>query len=170
MNIFVLDEDPKKAAEMMCDKHIPKMVVESAQMMASALRRHGATDEDFIEHDILTKKGTPYKGGYSNHPCTKWAGDSFENFNWLTKHAICLSIEYTKRYGKTHACENPIIFMISLWEKIPKSKMTPFAQAMPDKYRDSDVVKAYRAYYHSKTFAKWDKGTSTPTWFKEGIK
>ncbi len=34
MNIFVLDENPIRAAEMMCDKHIPKMVVESAQMMA----------------------------------------------------------------------------------------------------------------------------------------
>jgi hypothetical protein len=37
MNIFALDSDPCKAARMMCDKHIPKMIVETAQMMASAL-------------------------------------------------------------------------------------------------------------------------------------
>ena len=55
MNIFVLDENPIRAAEMMCDKHIPKMVVESAQMMASAVRRWGATDDVMP----LTKAGKP---------------------------------------------------------------------------------------------------------------
>ena len=34
MNIFVLDEDPTTAAQMHCDKHVPKMCVEAAQMMA----------------------------------------------------------------------------------------------------------------------------------------
>tara|TARA_A100001515_G_C4405381_1_gene155236 strand:- start:239 stop:439 length:201 start_codon:yes stop_codon:yes gene_type:complete len=46
------------------------------------------------------------------------------------------------------------------------SPQTPFAQAMPDEYRDDDVVKAYRAYYHSKTFAKWEKGTPAPDWWR----
>ena len=53
MNIFVLDEDPAIAAQMMCDKHIPKMIVETFQMLGSALRRHGATDEQMP----LTSKG-----------------------------------------------------------------------------------------------------------------
>ena len=55
MNIFVLDDDPAIAAQMMCDKHIPKMIVETFQMLGSALRRHGATDEQMP----LTSKGTP---------------------------------------------------------------------------------------------------------------
>ena len=29
MNIFILDEDPKKAAEYHCDKHVVKMILES---------------------------------------------------------------------------------------------------------------------------------------------
>jgi len=28
MNIFILDEDPKVAARMQCDKHVVKMIVE----------------------------------------------------------------------------------------------------------------------------------------------
>ena len=70
VNIFVLHDNPIRAAEMMCDKHIPKMVVETAQMMASALRRHGVTDERMP----LTKSGTPYKGGYQASPmhCVGW--------------------------------------------------------------------------------------------------
>ena len=55
MNIFVLHTNPETAARMHCDKHVPKMCVEAAQMMASALRRHGATDEQMP----LTKSGTP---------------------------------------------------------------------------------------------------------------
>ena len=38
MNIFILDKDPKLAAQMLCDKHIPKMIIESAQMLSTAHR------------------------------------------------------------------------------------------------------------------------------------
>ena len=168
MNIFVLDTDPTTAARMHCDKHVPKMCVEAAQMMASALRRHGATDEQMP----LTKAGKPYKGGYKHHPCTVWAGDSEANFVWLARHAVALCGEYTKRFGKTHACDLPIHSMIGLVPLFtnsypsPKAALTPFAQAMPDEYRNDDAVKAYQAYYHSKQFAKWEKGTPAPDWWR----
>lgn len=35
MNIFVLDEDPVKAAEYHCNKHVCKMIIESAQMLCT---------------------------------------------------------------------------------------------------------------------------------------
>lgn len=165
MNIFVLDLDPIKAARMHCDKHTPKMCVEAAQMMASALRRHGATDEQMP----LTKSGTPYKGGYARHPCTVWAGDSANNLLWLADHAKALCSEYTNRFNKVHACEAPINQMAMLIPLTPIfnfTGLTPFAQAMPDEYRDDDVVKAYQAYYHSKQFAKWGKGTPAPSWWQ----
>ena len=164
VNIFVLHENPILAAEMHCDKHVPKMVVEAAQMMASALRRHGATDEDMP----LTKAGKPYKGGYAHHPCTRWAGDSMGNYQWLANHAIALCIEYRLRFGKIHACEAPIKKMDSMdvFIKPHHGRVTPFAQAMPDEYRDDDAVKAYRAYYHSKQFAKWEKGMPAPDWWQ----
>ena len=170
MNIFVLDENPIRAAEMMCDKHIPKMVVESAQMMASAVRRWGATDDVMP----LTKAGKPYKGGYPNHPCTVWAGDTFGNFSWLNDHAIALCVEYTSRFGKEHACADPISTMWRVgidWvialpcELRTVHTMTPFALAMPDEFKQENAVQAYRAYYHSKAFAKWEKGTPAPHWW-----
>ena len=184
MNIFVLDNDPTIAATMMCDKHIPKMALESAQMMAQALRRHGATDEQMP----LTKSGTPYKGGHPHHPCTVWAGDSRANFYWLADHALALCEEYTTRFGKTHACEQPIKQMNDMSYRIRPTDgsivvvtsgnvrvLTPFALAMPDEFKvdivgrlwdETDAVKAYRRYYHSKTFAKWEKGTPAPTWWR----
>lgn len=53
-------------------------------------------------------------------------------------------------------------------KNITKGKMTPFAQAMPDQYRDFDAVIAYRKYYinEKKRFAKWKTG-EIPEWFTE---
>jgi hypothetical protein len=175
MNIFVLDLDPVKAAEAMDCVRVPKMVTESAQMMASALRRHGATDEQMP----LTKSGTPYKGGHHHHPCTVWAGDSEANFAWLARHATALCNEYAKRFGKNHACERPIhsmiglIFLFADKYPSPKAALTPFAQAMPDEYKDDDAVVAYRAYYKSKADSKGGvhyRHTSPPDWWENEIK
>ena len=164
MNIFVLDENPIRAAEMMDCVRVPKMIVESAQMMASALRRHGAVDSQMP----LTKSGTPYKGGYKHHPCTVWAGDSWHNFDWLANHAIGLLGEYYMRFGKEHACGNAIGQMNGMSWRLPNGRLTPFAQAMPDEYKDDDAVKAYRAYYHSKADSKGGvhyRHTSPPDWW-----
>lgn len=165
MNIFVLDTDPHNAARMMCDKHIPKMVVETAQMMASALRRHGATD---AQMPIAKTTGRPYKGGYHHHPCTVWAGDTRHNFLWLAEHGATLYREYSTRYGKVHACTQAIIRMTRLSHLLPLGPVTEFAQAMPDEFRvEGNAVLAYRRYYSSdkRRFASWTKGTPTPSWW-----
>lgn len=47
MNIFYLERDPKIAAEFHCDKHVVKMIVESAQMLSSA---HWMTD--FFKYNL----------------------------------------------------------------------------------------------------------------------
>jgi hypothetical protein len=77
---------------------------------------------------------------------------------WLWKHAYGLAKEYTRRYGRVHVMEK--MLMEDLYnppKNITKGKMTPFAQAMPDQYRDFDAVIAYRKYYinEKKRFAKY---------------
>ena len=164
MNIFVLDDNPIKAAAAMDCVRVPKMVTESAQMMASALLRHGAPKERMP----LTKSGTPYKGGYHFHPCTIFAGDTRTNFLWLATHALALCREYEQRFLKEHACKQPIIHMIEWVDYIPEGELTPFAQAMPDEYKHENAVKAYRAYYHSKADSKGGvhyRHTSPPDWW-----
>ena len=46
MNIFFLDKTPEKSAEFLCDKHIPKMLLESCQMLSTAVRRHLLYDDE----------------------------------------------------------------------------------------------------------------------------
>lgn len=177
MNIFVLDENPILAGKMYCDKHIPKMVVELYQQLGSAVIRHGATPDMMP----LTKAGTPLRGGYHNHPATRWVGDSRANFLWASYHAAVLCEEYNKRFAKEHFCELGLEQLYTLSHLIPEGDLTPFALCMPDEYRPNhkateyigdshatgDVaVQAYRDYYHSKTFARWDKGRDAPAWWK----
>ena len=174
MNIFVLHRHPSKAARMHCDKHVPKMVVELYQQLGSAMRRHGAKDREMP----LTQKGTPLKGGYHNHPCTRWVGDSGGNYHWSLLHAKELCREYKFRYGKQHACEDGIYHLgrEDMLAKLPRDthgKMTPFAQAMPDEYRDADAVAAYRRYYiedkAQNIVFKYERGREMPKWLKEGL-
>ena len=164
MNIFVLDKSPTEAAKMYCDKHVPKMVCELYQQMGSALRRHGATDEQMP----LTKSNTPLKGGYHFHPATRWVGDTRENFIWAAFHAAMLCEEYERRFGKSHYCVNGIEQMFHMMSMIPEGELTEFAQCMPDEYKvEGDAVTAYRNYYlHEKArFAKWQKGRQAPNWW-----
>jgi|TARA_R100000482_G_scaffold118902_1_gene63242 uncharacterized protein YbaA (DUF1428 family) len=139
------------------------MVVELYQQIGSALRRYGATD------DVMptTKGGTPLKGGYHNHPCTRWVGDSRDNFRWAVQHGLALCEEFKLRYNKPHYCEDGIRMMGELADLIPQGELTEFAQAMPDECRQPNVVLAYRIYYKvdKSRFAKWDRGREAPSWW-----
>lgn len=151
MNIFALDLDPKIAAQMSCDKHAIKMVLESTQLLSTAMIKNG-------------DKGV-YKLNHVNHPCTIWAAKTKSNFNWLKQHFLALCEEYTFRYGKIHKCQQ---FYDQLNDnKIPDGPLTEFAQAMPEycKVKD-DPVKAYRNYYINEKykFATWKK-REKPDWF-----
>jgi hypothetical protein len=104
-----------------------------------------------------------------NHPCTIWARESRANYVWLWRHAYALCKEYTQRYGKVHAMERMLVD--ELYDppiNIPKLKLTPFAQAMPEQYRGENAVVAYRKYYITAKvdIAKW-KMNNAPTWYKE---
>ena len=157
MNIFRVDEDPVKSAQMLCDKHIVKMPLETAQMLCSVWHRYN------FGH--LVK----YKEAYKNHPCTRWAGDSKENYRWLVKHGMELCREYTRRYDKIHACQEVIKWVgATSISFILDDKATPQPQCMPDEYKvDNDVVLAYRNYYvgEKSKIARWNKNRFMPLWF-----
>lgn len=156
MNIFVLDECPKIAAELQCDKHVVKMVLETGQMLSTIQRRYGNTADGL------------YKATHANHPCTVWAGENSSNYQWLVEHFKALSMEYTHRYGKIHATWTKLSSLV-LDTPIGMCDGTrkPFAMAMPDEFRQADAVQAYRAYYRANkaAIAVWSK-RSKPDWME----
>jgi len=99
MNIFALSDCPVAAARMVCDSHASKMCVESVQMLVSGLLNNGAPA---YKMPLTKTTGKPHKGGYKNHPATKWASESVGNWIWLFSHAQELCRQFQVRFGKTH--------------------------------------------------------------------
>lgn len=166
MNIFTVDHDPTVAAQQLCDKHIVKMPLETAQMLCSA----------FDPLDLA-----PYKRVHYNHPCTQWARQSEANFDWLVQHGLALCAEYTKRYGSDmiqHASEVPIKWCKAMKRMLsfPDTGLTEHPQCFGD-YQDrcyvpGDPIAGYRRYYRTakRRFAKWATPTAQePSWFNENV-
>lgn len=162
MNIFVLDNDPRIAAEMHCDKHVPKMVLELAQMLTTAHHVHESEPWEGM-----------YKQAHLNHPCTKWVREHTANYYWAARHFESLAEQYMKRFGKVHKTwkEQAKHLMYSPKSMLYKSLCSPFAQAMPDNYKNEDAVTAYRTYYlrDKQRFAKWEKGVGAPDWWVQNV-
>jgi len=178
MNIFVLDTDPEKCARYHCDKHACKMIVEHCQILGSiAYTARGVFRKKDITPNFVKKtfvgfprkqedRPHPYGIGYRNHPCTQWAARSLDNYHWLTELTAEMCKEYTRRYGRKHACEEINLWYATNHPNLPAIGMTPFPQAMPDDCKHPDAVTAYRNYYkkHKVRFAKWAH-SETPEWF-----
>lgn len=153
MNIFFLDRDVSACAKMHCDKHVVKMIVESAQLLSTALREHGIKDE------------TLYKSTHKNHPSAVWARKSKEHYVFLFELFKELCFEYTNRYNKIHASERLMFQLESGAALIPSNGWVDPPQCMPDECKRDDVVEAYRQYYkeHKRSFATWR--TIEPDWW-----
>jgi hypothetical protein len=173
VNIFVVEKDPVEAARSLLDKHIVKMPLESAQLLSTNHRvldgkesRTPKNRKTYVFDD--EREQILYKATMMNHPCTVWSRKTLGNYNWLCIHGIELCEEYTRRYGREHACKKVIDWcFLNPPQNIPKNpRITPFAQAMPEKYKNEDAVLAYRNYYIYEKFsiAKW-KNSKTPSWF-----
>ena len=71
-------------------------------------------------------------------------------------------------HRRTHATERYVLGELhALPPGIPVIGQTAFAQAMPDEYRDTDPVLAYRRYYLGAKAAicKWTN-RDVPAWFE----
>ena len=136
MNIFYLHEDPRKAAEYQYNKHVVKMILESAQMLCTA------------HHHFDNGDNVPYKKAHYNHPSTKWVRENSLHYDWLYEHFVALQGEYHRRYGKTHlAFSKCYVPLMSHPENIPHEPFEQPPQCMPDEYKDKCSVKAYWNYY-----------------------
>lgn len=163
MNIFILDKDSRQSAKYYCDKHVVKIISEITQMCTAALFRAGVSSEFFPK----TLAGTPLKVTHSNHPVTKWVGDSQNNYIWAVDMLDCLCDEYTHRYSKNHHYSKFIYLLLESCDKLPNIGTTNFPPAMPERYKTSSIVQSYRNYYRLDKLntiqCKWTKRT-VPDW------
>jgi hypothetical protein len=137
MNIFFLSLDPEEAARLHCDKHVVKMILETAQLLYTA---HWVYESPLPE--------TAYKKTHPNHPSSRWIRESLANYNWLCRLGLALCAEFTHRYGHTHKTQAHLewlsthtpVTLVDIGWTLPRL-------AMPDEYKHTDPVMAYRMYY-----------------------
>lgn len=164
MNIFWLDSDPLEAARMQCDKHVVKMVLETAQILCH------------VHHHFGNRTDIPYRSlgkGHHNHPSVKWAMESYENYQWLVRHGMQLCTEYFLRYKKIHKCEAVIKWAATHDPvRLPESGLTPIRLAIKKEHYEKafvagDPVASYRRYYvlDKHKFAKWNR-FGPPAWWE----
>lgn len=190
MNIFILDDSPYYAALAQHDRHVVKMVLESAQMLSTACHSEpmfGALVES--HHQQLL-----YKPTHLNHPCSIWTRETPANFVWLTTHATHLVGEYMRRFRKTHATYPLLVAMQQVsaklcnaprfWTRDSERNLvidpmihavsqnhTPFVFAGPAHFAPPvtrDVISAYRSYYLAEKVAgnRWTNPIHMPSWLE----
>jgi len=167
MNIFFVDKDPKIAAQSLGDKHVGKMLVESAQMLFTAVREHG--------YD-----GGGYKSAYQHHPMTKWVGKSYLHAQWLLDHAIELAREFELRYDHEHKTKSMLpVLSMAVHHHMPENPWRNPPRCMPDIYKiaydawEGDIpchVQSYRDFYRcEKTTCHKYTNRAVPKWLSEVI-
>ena len=184
MNIFFIDENPRKAARMVCNEHM-KMILESAQMLSTLIHLT-------IENADKTKI---YKPSYRNHPSAKWLREDLKNVDWLLKHEDELFKENIRRRGKEHEShkitkicyeiikQNQNLFSLSqnITKPYPAVKDYKLPEIIPERYFDIlltedvspfmiDTVTRYRYFYvkDKRSFATWNE--KPPQWFLRGCR
>ena len=153
MNIFVLDNDIEVCAQYHVDKHVVKMILESAQLLSSAVRLSGID--------------AGYRLTHQNHPCSIWVRESLSNWIWLRDLSAALNDEYRFRYCKDINHKSYDVVRNLPQPNIDDIGLTPSRLAMPEEYQTDDAVESYRTYYkHDKRdIAAW-KNRTIPYWWE----
>lgn len=176
MNIFYVNTDPDIAAQSLVDKHVVKMILETAQLLSTAHRfldgtqtvinKNGRKKKVWVLPDLLDK--TLYGATHINHPSAIWARETSGNYDWLYQHLLALLKEYTFRYGKKHKVETSgMVFVLRKNPiNIKKAELSTMPSCMDVKYKVSeDPITNYRNYYREgkKHIHAWKK-RNPPEW------
>ena len=163
MNIFALDKCPMQSAQWLDDIRKNKMILESAQMLSTAVRLlSGKPIEVSLFSNLFSD--SIYKVAYANHPCTIWARQSRDNFKWLLSHMSHLWLQKGGEHGSARLI--PQLDEYSSTGYFPSEGLTPFANCARNLERGvdysehSDTHEAYRLYMND----RWKENNITLTW------
>lgn len=97
MNIFFLAVHPAHAAELLCNAHVVKMLLETVQILYTVLHKYNTRFKSSI---------SAYKQTHKGHPMVCWAAMARTHFYWLLMHGKALADEHARRYPNSvqHKC------------------------------------------------------------------
>lgn len=172
-NIFYLDEDPVLAAQMHCDSHVIKMILDTAKILSTVWRVQVNERDDAwvralnVDWKMPTQAetllgDTPwldvtlcgqriYKAIHENHPAVAWAAMYGGNYNWLYQLGCALLDEYKYRHGKYHV-STPVMQTLELMPPPLLESAGVYcdmAEVMPPQFLASSPIESYRNYYRN---------------------
>lgn len=136
MNIFVSDANPYVAALNLPNKLFPKMLLESTQILSTALRLNGCTDESL------------YKASHVRHQSVTSVARSYVNFEWLACHAMSIGDLYYETRKTHHKSYGTLIRCIDLSDLVPRTTSTMDIEPACSSFNDGSdtVVDKYRKF------------------------
>lgn len=174
MNIFYLDPNPRVCAWNHADPHVGKMLVESVQLLSTAMRQL-VSEQELAERPYLLEN--IYKKTHPNHPCVYWVKKSTGNWRWLYYLANGLADEFRLRHGKMHKSTIPLEYLYRVPKRLPVGERTDPPLCMQEQYMlynqsgKLDSLTSYRAYYAiGKMYLTQDgyrRGRAKPRWMKQ---
>jgi len=163
MNIFFLSMNSTELANLYCDQHVIKILLEICQMLYTAWFYSDETEYVELHAPYTVNKSRKgYRPAHKKHPMTMWISSSRENYMFAAEIAMCLALEYNKRFGKIHACakhalwlykNQPSHFELRESEKAyyaskdVREDLTRIPECMPDEYKHESIIESYKAYY-----------------------
>lgn len=158
MNIFVTHPSPAVSALWLDDSRLNKMILESAQMLSTAIRT--VTDNDASICEGL------YRKTHTNHPCNIWVRETRANFMWLVAHASTMANYKATRDGKRHRSMEIIVNALRRSRVIPEGEQTPFANSAANQDHGVDFKSEPNTYsaYRKYLVARWLSDKRMPTW------
>lgn len=144
MNIFLTDPDPRLCAVVLDDKRVVKMVLETAQMLATNCDTRGIY--------------LGYRSTHLNHPCSVWSRSSSLAFSWLVEHGLWLADEYKRRYKRDHA-SLPVIHRAFVHRNVFDNEPLVF-NFNSSGYNTGDVFHDYKLCLVN----KWKNKDRRPQW------
>lgn len=126
MNIFYLSANPVVAAAGHCNKHLPKMIVEAAQLLSCIHRQTGSAPAGAY----AATRAAP-----RSHPVMVWLAESAANFTWAADLGFALAARYTAIYGRTHKSEAVLRAVAAPPLDLPRVGRTPMQACVPEDCR-----------------------------------
>lgn len=163
MNLFVLDEDPVKAAQGLDDKRVGKLLMEANQMLSVAVNKHSERPKEY-------GVGLLCRGGYQRHPVTLWVGATRSNWLWALQHARALADEWQYRFDMIHGSALRLPYIATFADCLPAGHLLQFQNSARNEgvgldYSHLPVVEAYRLYIQE----RWKTDSRPVTFRKRGF-
>ena len=154
MNLFAFDPDPWVSALWLDDVRKNKMILESAQMLSTAVRMLSPSPRQDV-----------YRPTHVSHPACRWVRESKYNFFWTLDWMTALY----KQRGRDHASAKliPIFDQFVVDGRFPVENLTPFAncaanQSVGVSFKHmEDTHEAYKHYI----CARWEHDQRPPVWW-----